>query len=74
MHKDPRVVRQISWLKDKYEITTLGFYPSNIEGVSHIHYDQGPASPILKKINRVVTFFSGNYDSFYWNANRTGYV
>jgi glycosyltransferase involved in cell wall biosynthesis len=73
LHKDPRVLRQISWLKDKYEITTLGFSPSNVEGVSHVNYDQGPASPILKKLNRVITFFSGNYDLFYWNANRAGY-
>jgi glycosyltransferase involved in cell wall biosynthesis len=74
LHKDPRVLRQISWLKDKYEITTLGYSHSNAEGVNHVQYDQGQASPILKKLNRVVTFFSGNYDSFYWNANRTGYV
>lgn len=74
LHKDPRVLRQISWLKDKYEITTLGRSSSKIEGVSHVDYDEGPASPTLKKLRRVGAYFGGDYESFYWNANRAGYV
>lgn len=74
LHSDPRVLRQISWLKDKFEITTLGLAPSRVEGVAHVNYDEGPASPPLGKIARAVKYFAGDYESFYWNSNRTGFA
>ncbi|HEX8196401.1 MAG TPA: glycosyltransferase [Pyrinomonadaceae bacterium] len=74
LHSDPRVLRQISWLKDKYDITTLGLAPSRIEGVAHVQYDEGPASPPIGKLIRAIKYFTGDYESFYWNQNRTGFA
>src|SRR5262245_25993541 len=74
LNKDPRVLRQIFWLRDRYHITTLGRSPSGIENVDHVQYDDGPSSPLPSKLGRAVTYFTGNYDSFYWNSNRRSYV
>ena len=74
LNKDPRVLRQISWLKDDFEITTLGRAPSGVEGVHHIQYDDGPSSSLARKLRRVTMFFGGDYESFYWNTNRQKYL
>ncbi len=31
LHKDPRVLRQVQWLRDKYEVSTVGFSPTGLE-------------------------------------------
>ncbi|HKX82823.1 MAG TPA: hypothetical protein VJL58_01270, partial [Pyrinomonadaceae bacterium] len=73
LHKDPRVLRQIAWLKDDYAITTLGRSPSQVEGVDHVYYQESSSSP-LRKLRHAVTFFSGNYDRSYWRADRINCV
>lgn len=71
LHKDPRVLREIEWLKDKFQITTVGFSPSNVEGVEHIPYAYPKPSSFFGKAKRAVGFFSGFYEDFYWSSDKT---
>lgn len=69
LHKDPRVLRQINWLKDEYKITTVGLTPSKIEGLDHVNYTEA-ASPPLKKLRRILKLLTKDYDSFYWRDEK----
>ncbi|HSK72880.1 MAG TPA: glycosyltransferase [Pyrinomonadaceae bacterium] len=68
LHRDPRILRQISWLRENYEITTLGFSPSNVEGVRHIPFEPERNSRLAVKLKRAAQYFTKDYESFYWNA------
>ncbi len=67
LHTDPRILRQISWLKNTYEITTLGYSPSGVEGVSHVDYAPPSGSRLSIKLKRSAQYFSRDFESFYWN-------
>jgi glycosyltransferase involved in cell wall biosynthesis len=67
LHNDPRILRQVNWLKDKYDVTTLGISPTGVEGISHINYVPYHNSKIFVKGKRMLRFFSKDYESFYWN-------
>jgi hypothetical protein len=69
LHRDPRILRQIAWLKDDYEITTLGYSSSNVENVKHIDYVPAHNRRLGVKIKRAAEFFGRNYEAFYWNDN-----
>lgn len=69
LHRDPRILRQISWLKETYEITTLGYSNSNVAGVRHIQFDPEINRSIFIKFKRIAQFAAKNYESFYWNAS-----
>jgi len=71
LHKDPRALRQINWLKDDYEITTVGFAPSGVEGVDHLQYNSPPSAPVFGKIKRAAQIFARDYERIYWNARTT---
>jgi len=63
---DPRVYRQILFLKDSYKITSLGFSNSNIESVRSIVLNKVNNTGVLHKIERAILLLSRNYESAYW--------
>lgn len=70
LHRDPRVLRQIGWLRDEFQITTVGYTPSGVEGVDHIAFPRVRPPSLTRKITKAAKFFSGDYESFYWNTER----
>lgn len=74
LHKDPRVLREIEWLKDDYEITTVGFTPSGIDGINHVPYSFAPPSSAFGKIVRAVKYFSNDFETYYWGSDKTSVV
>lgn len=70
LHRDPRILREIEWLKDKFQITTVGFSPSNVAGVEHISYSYPKPSSVFGKIKRAAGFFTGFYEDFYWSSDK----
>ena len=71
LHKDPRALRQINWLKDDYQITTVGLSPSGVEGVNHLQYNSPPGASVLGKLKRAAQIFARDYERIYWNAEKT---
>ena len=71
LHKDPRALRQINWLKDDYQITTVGLTPSGVKGVNHLQYNSPPSAPVFGKIKRAAQIFAGDYERIYWNTEKT---
>ena len=69
LHRDPRILRQIGWLKETFDITTLGYSASNIKGVRHIQYDMEWNRNFYVKLKRLAQFSFNRYESFYWNAS-----
>lgn len=69
LHRDPRILRQIAWLKDEYEITTSGYSASNVETVEHIAYVPIYNRRFSVKVKRAAEYFGKNYEAFYWNDN-----
>jgi hypothetical protein len=65
LKSDPRVKRQINFFKPFFEITTIGFQDSEIEGVSHLDV----SSPLnkWKFILPLPKLLLGLFDSYYWN-------
>lgn len=69
LHSDPRVLRQINWLKDKYKITTVGITASKFKNINHLDYVE-KASPPLKKISRIFRLLIRDYESFFWRDEK----
>ena len=71
LHKDPRALRQINWLKDDYQITTVGLTPSGVESINHLQYNSPPGASVFGKIRRAAQIFARDYERIYWNAEKT---
>lgn len=65
LDNDPRVLREIEWLKDIYDITTLTTAPSKIQGVNHVVY-KPRASSAVKKVTRGIKYLTKNYEELFW--------
>lgn len=65
---DPRVNRQIRFLKDNYEIHTIGFNDSKIDTVVHSTIAKHPKN-ILQRILSASKLFFGFYTSYYEHLN-----
>jgi len=74
LHRDPRVLREIEWLRGGYDLTTIGLTPSGFEGIRHIPYEFGAPSSLFGKVNRAVKFFSNDYETYYWGKDKTPLV
>lgn len=72
LNRDPRILRQISWLKDDFQITTIGYAASNVTDVRHLDYAPEVNKNLLVKLSRAKIFFSKNYEDFYWNSELLG--
>jgi hypothetical protein len=64
-------LRQINWLKDDYQITTVGLTPSGVQGVNHLQHNSQPDASVFAKIKRAAQIFARDYERIYWNAEKT---
>jgi len=70
LHRDPRVLRQITALKDSYNLTVAGFTNPNIGNVKFFQLTQYFRSTIKKAI-KILNLIIGNYESIYWHKLRS---
>lgn len=63
---DPRVYRHICFLKDKYNITAIGYENPEIEGVDFIKVKINTES-MLDKVRRAILLKLGKFDEYYWS-------
>lgn len=66
LKSDPRVYRQIMFLKDSYELTAAGFGNPEIEGVHFASIAQVQSS-LTKKLMTVLKLKTGRYEDYYWS-------
>lgn len=68
---DPRVLRHIGFLKDLFNITTIGFTPPEIAGVDFIPVEK-IRYPKSRRIMRAFEYKLGRFETLYWNMYRFG--
>ena len=66
LEKDPRVYRQIRFIKDEYEVTALGFSDPCIQGVSYIPVPYH-VPDLKRKIRYAVALKTLAYEKIYWS-------
>lgn len=64
LKSDPRVYRQIMFLKDKFKITTIGYKDPEIEGVEFLQVV--PKNSFFDKIYSAWILTSRNFEKYYW--------
>ena len=68
---DPRVYRQIMFLKDLYEVTAAGFDSPGVDGVKFIRLEENAKRKNMKgKIQSAINLKIGRFDQFYWSSSR----
>jgi glycosyltransferase involved in cell wall biosynthesis len=67
LHRDPRVYRQVTFLKDSYDICTLGLDSSRIEGVTHFTV-QTKLCTKQDKIRKALLLMAHSFDKYYWRT------
>jgi hypothetical protein len=66
LHSDPRVYRQIMFLKDKYELIAAGFSAPTVDGVQFVSIEH--KLPNLKwKMAAILDLKTGRYENYYWS-------
>ena len=66
LHSDPRVYRQIMFLKDKYELIAAGFSAPTVDGVQFVSIEH--KLPNLKwKMAAILDLKTGRYEDYYWS-------
>jgi hypothetical protein len=65
---DPRVFRQISFLKNEYDIYTIGFGNYRIEGVKKHFQISREQRKKLDKIKKIVIYKLGLFENYYWDG------
>ena len=63
--RDPRVSRQIEFLKDDYKVTAAGFTRPDVQDISFIPLPDHHAS-LFKKLVQAIRIKSGRFDRYYW--------
>lgn len=64
--RDPRVLRQIQFLEDDFEITVVGLTSPNIKGVKFIQVNIDPPKNFFRKLYELLLAFLGFFDYLYW--------
>ena len=68
---DPRVHRQLIFLKDLYEVTAAGFGRPGVDGVEFIPLKENVKRKSMKgKIQSAINLKIGRFDQFYWSSSR----
>jgi len=70
LDSDPRVLRQIQFLADTYEITAAGYKNPQINGIKFIDVSPKPQN-LFQKIRGGIRLLTHQYESYYWNHPRT---
>ncbi len=68
LDRDPRVQRQITFLKKAYRITAAGYSDPKIKGIEYIHVPEIRKSALNKAI-QALRLKSGRFESYYWNGS-----
>ena len=63
---DSRVLKQIYWTKDKYQLTVAGFGNINDRDIEFIQITE-PQESMLKKMGRYFHMASFQFENFYWS-------
>lgn len=69
LERDPRVYRQINTFKKEYQVTTLGYSSSNIEGVEHYTSNVKRVSffsRVRYKLTKNYLLKREKYEKYYW--------
>lgn len=66
IENDPRVLKQLYWTKDDYDVTVAGFGDYQNDSVSFIKIDHRKEN-IAEKLIRKSYMAAGQYDKFYWS-------
>lgn len=69
LKRDPRVYRQLSFLKDKkYNITTVGFADSEIDDVAFIQVQSDRRKSIKNRIHDAISLKIRQFEQYYWSS------
>lgn len=63
---DPRVYRHICFLKDRYDVTAVGYENPEIDGVDFIRVKINTEST-LDKVRRAILLKLGKFEKYYWS-------
>lgn len=74
LHRDPRVLREIEWLRDDYEITSVGITPAGVNGIRHIPYAFADALSLPGKLKRAVKSFTNSFETSYWSSDKIAVI
>jgi SAM-dependent methyltransferase/glycosyltransferase involved in cell wall biosynthesis len=66
LQNDPRVYRQIRYLKHNYHVSTVGLEPAQIEGVSFHQIISQTRFP-LTRLRRALEYKVGRFEKLYWS-------
>lgn len=70
LNSDPRILRQVSALKDDYNIETCAFAPINDDSIPFYQIYTEPKFSLVRKIKRLLQFLLRFYDKYYWDLNK----
>lgn len=68
LSKDPRVNRQIRFLKDKYNVSAIGLKDPQIDDVNFISCGRFIRTT-KEKISNLIKLISKRFEDYYWSAN-----
>jgi hypothetical protein len=66
LRSDPRVHRQLDWLKDDYHLVAVGTGAPTIPGVTFHAIDVRPKAGLAEKLPSLYYLLSGQSERFYW--------
>lgn len=72
LNKDPRVLRQITALKDHYKIITAGYSTSGIEYLEFFRIEKNLHKTKYNKILLYTKLFFRRFEKLYWDRYNTG--
>ena len=64
--RDPRVIRQIETLSNRFEVTVAGFGEQPAGDIKYVRIRKDPSSSLYKKAFRAARLITGSYESYYW--------
>jgi hypothetical protein len=71
LNTDPRVHRQLIFLKNLYNVTAAGFSSPGVDGVKFIRLDENIKRKNMKgKILSAINLKTGRFKQFYWSSSR----
>lgn len=70
LERDPRVNRQVNWLKSDFQIMTLGPSQTAIPGIPCLDFGHLPQESRWKQGQRAALLLSHQYEAFYWQARQ----
>jgi len=74
LYHDPRVLRQISALKDTFNIITVGLSPIKDDSIRFYQIYSVPPFSLKRKLKRFIQFITRKFDDFYWDAGKQNIV